>query len=127
MAAVELAPIPAKVYWTTAPQSMMAKFGAMLRELGEDVPDGEDGENGTGQPPIGLPDDEISTWVDTRAFARQKFDALGAHASQNDNIFFLRLGLERFTEFMGVETFSRVHDSTGAPLPEDDLFAGLRL
>jgi hypothetical protein len=111
------------------PQSMLAKFGAMLRELGEDGPEGDDvpeGEDGAGQPPIGLPDDEISTWVDTRAFARQKFDALGAHASQNDNIFFLRLGLERFTEFMGVETFSRVQDNTGTPLPEDDLFAGLR-
>jgi hypothetical protein len=27
---------------------------------------------------------------------------------------------------MGMETFVRVHDTTGAPLREDDLFAGLR-
>ena len=33
---------------------------------------------------------------------------------------------ERFAEVMGVETFVRVQDPTGSPLPEDDLFAGLR-
>ena len=27
---------------------------------------------------------------------------------------------------MGTETFLRVHDTTGADVPEDDLFAGLR-
>ena len=78
------------------------------------------------QPEIGLPDDQITTWVDTAAFSGQKFDALAAHASQAENIFFLRMGKERFTELMGVETFVRVQDRTGAALPEDDLFAGLR-
>jgi hypothetical protein len=27
---------------------------------------------------------------------------------------------------MGTESFVRVQDSTGAPAPEDDLFAGIR-
>jgi hypothetical protein len=36
------------------------------------------------------------------------------------------MGREAFTEVMGVETFLRVQDSTGAATPEDDLFAGLR-
>ncbi len=36
------------------------------------------------------------------------------------------MGKERFTDLMGMETFVRVADTTGAPLPEDDLFAGLR-
>ena len=27
---------------------------------------------------------------------------------------------------LGMETFVRVQDSTGAPVPEDDVFAGLR-
>ena len=51
---------------------------------------------------------------------------MATHASQSENIFFLQLGQERFTELMGVETFVRVRDTTGAPTPEDDLFAGLR-
>jgi hypothetical protein len=77
-------------------------------------------------PELGLPDDQITTWVDTSAYGGQKFESLAAHASQAENIFFLQLGQERFTDLMGVETFVRVRDTTGAPTPEDDLFAGLR-
>ncbi|MGI5184759.1 PIG-L family deacetylase [Dactylosporangium sp. CA-152071] len=135
MAAVELTGSPAKVYWTTVPRSGMEEFGRTLRELGVefDVPDPEPdpaSDPGTDPapqgPPIGLPDEEITTWVDTRAYGSQKYDALAAHASQGENIFFLKMGRERFTALMGVETFLRVRDTTGASLPEDDLFAGLR-
>jgi LmbE family N-acetylglucosaminyl deacetylase len=125
MAAVELTGSPAKVYWTTVPRSGMERFGKMLRELGVDFPEPDPDVPQSG-PPMGLPDEEISTWVDTKAYGAQKFDALAAHASQGENIFFLRMGKEKFTELMGVETFVRVRDTTGAPLPEDDLFAGLR-
>ena len=112
---------PAKVYWTTAPRSEMQKFRQMMIELGADWDEPDDDT-----PEIGLPDEEITTWVDTTAFGGQKYDALAAHASQEENIFFLRMGREKFTELMGVETFVRVQDSTGTPLPENDLFAGLR-
>lgn len=127
MAAVDLTGSPAKVYWTAVPRSGMEEFGRTLKELGVefDAPDPESDAAPDG-PPLGLPDEEISAWVDTKAFGAQKFDALAAHASQGENIFFLRMGRERFTELMGVETFVRVRDTTGAPLPEDDLFAGLR-
>ena len=125
MAAVELTGIPAKVYWTTAPRSMMAEFGRIMRELGADWEAPEEGGEQE-MPQIGLPDEEISTWVDVAEFGPRKFEALAAHASQSENIFFLNLGVERFTQLMGRETFVRVRDSTGAALPEDDLFAGLR-
>lgn len=125
MAAVALTGVAAKVYWTTAPRSMMAEFGRIMRELGADwdepISSGDDL-----QPEIGLPDEDITTWVDTTAFGAQKFESLAAHASQSENIFFLQMGQEKFTEMMGVETFVRVHDTTGAALPETDLFAGLR-
>jgi LmbE family N-acetylglucosaminyl deacetylase len=132
MAAVAETGIAAKVYWTTAPRSRMENFGKIMREAGADwaepQPEPTEPEHAGPEqgPPIGLPDEEITTWVDTSAFGDQKFDALAAHASQSENIFFLRLGRERFTELMGQETFVRVHDTTGAPTPEDDLFAGLR-
>jgi LmbE family N-acetylglucosaminyl deacetylase len=136
MEAVKLTGIPAKVYWTTAPRSMFAEFGRILRERAADesgeaaaeefeaAAEGSDGPDE--QPPMGLPDEEITTWVDVVAYTGRKFEALAAHASQGENIFFLNLGLEQFTQLMGVETFLRAQDSTGAPLPEDDLFAGLR-
>ena len=37
-----------------------------------------------------------------------------------------RMGEELFSNIMRTESFIRVQDSTGSPLPEDDLFAGLR-
>jgi len=130
MAAVELTSIPSKVYWTTVPRSAMANFGKVMAEFGVewDLPQESDGpEEGEHEhPPIGLPDEEISTWVDVREFGARKYEALAAHASQGENIFFLNLGPERFTHLMGTETFVRVQDSTGTELPETDLFAGLR-
>jgi LmbE family N-acetylglucosaminyl deacetylase len=125
MAAVASTGLPAKVYWTTAPRSKMQEFGRVMRELGADWDDPDPSSDGP-QPEIGLPDEQITTWVDTTAFGAQKFEALAAHASQSENLFFLRMGTERFVQMMGVETFVRVHDATGAALPEDDLFAGLR-
>ncbi|MCW2523437.1 MAG: GlcNAc-PI de-N-acetylase [Frankiales bacterium] len=146
-AVAEAAPdaAPKKLYWTTVPRSAMEEMGRVMRELGADWdapdPSGEGGQSDSAQsdsgqadsaqsdsdqPPIGLPDEEITTWVDVKAFGPQKFEALAAHASQSENIFFLKMGLERFTEMMGVETFVRVRDDTDAALPEDDLFAGLR-
>ncbi|MGW7296426.1 PIG-L family deacetylase [Streptomyces sp. NPDC054829] len=125
MAALELTGLNPKVYWTTAPRSQMRRFGELMREADPNLPEPDPAEAEV-LARIGLPDDEITTWVDTTAFSDQKYDALAAHASQGENIFFLRMGKERFAELMGVETFLRVRDTTGAAVPEDDLFAGLR-
>ncbi|MEV3854179.1 PIG-L family deacetylase [Streptomyces sp. NPDC050095] len=125
MAALEMTELSPKVYWTTMPHSAMQRFGETVREFHEDMPEPDPAE-AAAMAELGLPDEEVTTWVDTAAFGAQKFDSLAAHASQGENIFFLKMGLERFTELMGVETFVRVQDTTDAPLPEDDLFAGLR-
>ncbi|HWA67944.1 MAG TPA: PIG-L family deacetylase [Mycobacteriales bacterium] len=116
----------AKVYWGTIPKSRMEEFGNAMRDAGladwdEEPPAAEDGALD-----IGLPDDQITTWVDIRDYSEQKFNSLAAHASQGENIFFLQLGLDTFTKLMGEETFVRVRDTTNAPLPEKDLFDGLR-
>jgi LmbE family N-acetylglucosaminyl deacetylase len=121
MAALERTGSTAKVYWTTMPRSAMAKFGEMAREAGMEIPD----EMPPDMPPIGLPDDQISTWVDVSAFADRKFAALGAHASQEETMPFLSMGVERFAGVMGVETFVRVGDGVDGAR-ETDLFAGLR-
>jgi LmbE family N-acetylglucosaminyl deacetylase len=132
MAAVELAGIGSKVYWTTVPRSAMAEFERVMIEAGvefdppEITPDAAAGPEQEPMPEIGLPDEEITTWVDVAEYGAQKYRALQAHESQGENIFFLNLGVERFTKLMGTETFVRVQDSTGAALPETDLFAGLR-
>ncbi len=113
--------VPAKLYWSTLPQTTMAEFAEAVRAAG-----GDWDEPSPDDPVIGLPDADISSWIDIRKFTEQKFHALAAHASQLDNAFFLGLGQERFRELFGTETFVRARDTTGAQLPEDDLFAGLR-
>ncbi|MEU4245571.1 PIG-L family deacetylase [Actinoplanes sp. NPDC026619] len=122
MAAVELAGRPAKVYWSTVPESWTRDVVALMREAGLGWDETEVSE----LPPIGLPDDQITTWIDTTGVSDQKYDALAAHPSQGDGALFLSLGKERFAQLMGKEAFLRVYDTTAAPLPENDLFAGLR-
>ena len=103
------------------PRSRLHGFRDLMAEAGVELPD-EVQEN----PDFGTPDELITTTVDCSAFTRQKYASLAAHASQSDNIFFLKMGEELFGPIMGAESFVRVQDSTGAPVPEDDLFAGLR-
>jgi LmbE family N-acetylglucosaminyl deacetylase len=120
-AAIALCGIPAKLYYTAVARSLLAGFRATLAEAGMELP-GEVEEN----PDFGTPDELITTTIDCSAVAGRKYASLAAHASQSDNIFFLQMGEELFSRVMGSESFVRTLDSTGAPVPEDDLFAGLR-
>ncbi|SHN46937.1 PIG-L family deacetylase [Cryptosporangium aurantiacum] len=121
MAAVDLVGDVPKVYWGATPRSWMANIVEQMRELGVEWDESE-----TADAPQGVPDEQISAWIDVSAVTDQKYDALAAHASQSDGAFLLDLGRERFGQIMGTETFVRVRDTTNAPTPETDLFAGLR-
>jgi LmbE family N-acetylglucosaminyl deacetylase len=68
----------------------------------------------------------ITTTVDVSAVAARKRAALAAHASQLDQSWWVRFPEDAFAEVFGEETFIRAEDRTGTPVPEDDLFAGLR-
>jgi LmbE family N-acetylglucosaminyl deacetylase len=121
MAATAASEIPDKVYYTAVPRSALAGFAQTLRAQGVEPPDGVEGESN-----FGTPDELITTYVDCSAVTGRKYDSLAAHGSQSDNIFFLRMGRELFGQVMNREAFLRVRDRTGAPVPEADLFAGLR-
>jgi LmbE family N-acetylglucosaminyl deacetylase len=124
IAAVELTGIPAKLYQTAMRRSEWRKIFDALREAGEDVPEWE------------LTDDEarkmaesearITTEVDIRPELERKRDALMAHSSQINDSWFSKIPQDVAEAAFGYEYFIRVADSTGAPLPEHDLFAGLR-
>jgi LmbE family N-acetylglucosaminyl deacetylase len=64
--------------------------------------------------------------VDIRPVLERKRDALFAHSSQIQDSWFSKIPAEIAEEAFGAETFIRARDTTGAPLPEHDLFAGLR-
>ncbi|MGP8059003.1 MAG: PIG-L family deacetylase [Acidimicrobiales bacterium] len=121
LAAAAATGIPDKLYYTGVPRSMVAGFADLLRDNGIEPPEpiGED-------PDFGTPDDLITTYVDCSAVVERKYDSLATHASQAENIFFLDMGRELFASIFARESFQRVQDRTGAPMPEDDLFAGLR-
>ena len=67
----------------------------------------------------------ITTTVDAGAVVDRKRQALLAHRSQLGSSAAATLPPELFAEVFGVETYIRAHDTTGAPTPEHDLFAGL--
>jgi LmbE family N-acetylglucosaminyl deacetylase len=121
LAAIAECGIPSKLYYTAVARSSLRGLGETLAEAGIESPLEID-EN----PDFGTPDELITTTVDCVAVADRKYASLAAHASQSDNIFFLRMGEKVFATLMGNESFVRVQDSTNSPTPEDDLFAGLR-
>ena len=68
----------------------------------------------------------ITTTIDTTAYAAKKRAALAAHASQLDQSWWVKMPPEGFEQIFAHETFIRAYDTTGQPVPETDLFAGLR-
>ena len=119
VAALDRTGLPAKLYCPTIRRSRLAAFGEHAGDAGVELPDVD-------QSQFGSPDEDIAATVDCRSWVDAKRAALAAHASQSDNIFFLRLSDAVFTEMFGTEEFIRLRDPTGTPTPESDLFAGLR-
>jgi LmbE family N-acetylglucosaminyl deacetylase len=116
--------IPAKVYLSTMKGSNWRKIWDALREAGEQVPDWqEDAERSR----RALESEaRITTTIDIRSVLARKREALFAHGSQIDNSWFSKLPAEIAEQAFGYEYFIRSVDATGAPIPETDLFAGLR-
>jgi LmbE family N-acetylglucosaminyl deacetylase len=123
MAACEATGIPDKVYFPGIPRSALAGFREALESAGVEVPEAAEPQE---DPKFGTPDELIAATIDCSAYVDQKYAALQAHASQADNTFFLRMDRAMFDQMFGREQFVRAFDRTGAPVPEDDLFAGLR-
>jgi len=122
--AIEQCGIPAKFYVSAFGRSMFDKMQAALTELGIEIPDLEF-DDATREVLDGV-ERRITTRIDADAFVQQKQKALAAHASQIAESFFSQIPDDAFKIGFGVESFIRVRDTTNAPTPEDDLFAGLR-
>ena len=124
-AAAQATGIPAKFYLTAMRGSDWQKIWAALRELGEDVPAPR---NVTPEMRAQMAEAEarITTTIDIRPVLARKRDALFAHSSQISESWFSKIPADIAEAAFGRESFIRASDSTGAPLPENDLFAGLR-
>ena len=117
--------IAAKLYLTAMRRSDWQKIWEALRELGAEVPDFEDMDP-EAQRQAAESEQRITTSVDIRPVLARKRDALFAHGSQIQESWFSKIPQDIVEVTFGRENFIRASDTTGAPLPEDDLFAGLR-
>jgi LmbE family N-acetylglucosaminyl deacetylase len=124
-AAVADSGIPAKLYLTAMRISDWAKLWTALREAGVDVPDSRDFPEETRRQ-MEAAEARITTTVDIRPVLSRKQAALLSHASQINDSWFSKIPPEIAEQVFGQESFIRAVDRTGAPVPEDDLFAGLR-
>lgn len=123
--AVAASAIAAKLYHTVIRASDWRKVWEALRELGADVPS-EDSAPAEMRERMARIEQAITTTVDITPVLGRKRDALFAHASQISESWFSKIPQEIAEAAFGHESFIRVSDTTGAPVPEDDLFAGLR-
>jgi LmbE family N-acetylglucosaminyl deacetylase len=124
-AAVAATGIPAKLYQTAMRPSDWRELWQVLREQGVDVPDVSriDPEM---LRQMAEAEARITTNVDVRPVLERKRAALFAHASQIQDSWFSKIPTDLAERVFGRESFVRVSDTTGAPVPESDLFAGLR-
>jgi len=116
--------IPAKLYFTALRGSDWQKVLQALREAGVEVPDRPADPQAMRQ--MAEAEQRITTTIDIRPELARKREALFAHASQIQDSWFSKIPQDIAEATFGRESFIRASDSTGAPLPEDDLFAGLR-
>jgi LmbE family N-acetylglucosaminyl deacetylase len=124
-AAVAATGIPDKLYLTAMRRSDWRKLWDALREQGVEVPDVRQIDEETLRQ---MQDRErqITTNVDIRPVLERKRAALLSHSSQIRESWFAKVPPEIGEQVFGRESFIRAMDKTGTPVPEDDLFAGLR-
>jgi len=116
--------IPAKVYLSTMRGSSWRKIWEALRELGEEMPSfPEDPER---ERRALESEQRITTTIDIRGALSRKREALLTHGSQINDSWFSKIPPSVSEEAFGFEYFIRVSDTTGASVPETDLFSGLR-
>ena len=116
--------IGAKLYLAAIRGSDWRRIWDALRETGMDVPEFEEAPEARQQTIEA--EQRITTTIDIRDVLGRKRDALFAHGSQIAESWFTKIPQEIAESTFGREHFIRAGDTTGAPLPEDDLFAGLR-
>jgi LmbE family N-acetylglucosaminyl deacetylase len=125
MAAIERSGIPKKFYFTAMRANRFARIREMLTRQGVELP-----ARPEPRPEWIKKSQEqealINAFVDVAPFVDRKLDALRTHESQIQNFMWNKLPRDGLIEVFGVETFIRMSDSTGAAVPEDDLFAGIR-
>lgn len=114
---------PSKLYYTAWPKSMMREMAEAMERAGVENRFSADGE----PPPFAVTDDRVTTRINVTKYADQKIRAMQAHKTQIPaDSWFMKVRDVLGPKAWGIETYERVRTTVDAPVPEDDLFAGLR-
>ena len=117
---------PSKLYMCGRSTEQFERWLALAEELDLDIPWLRNPPP-PDSPARGLPSERITTRVDVVSYAERKVAALRCHRTQIAPAFFLfTVRPEIVLRAFGDEEYVRVRSSVDAPLPERDLFAGLR-
>lgn len=122
VAAAERTPVAAKLYLTAMRRSQWDSALRAMGEAGEDVPEVSEEDARL----IREAEERITTTVDITAALDRKRASLFAHASQIADSWVAKISPEAMRAIFGTESFIRFRNKTTAPVPESDLFAGLR-
>jgi LmbE family N-acetylglucosaminyl deacetylase len=129
IAAAKETGIPQKVYLIAYRESRWRDLARELKERGISFGDDDDEwEEPSPEDDLKMREREerVTTTVDIGSVLDRKGEALRTHASQIEDSWFSKIPEDIAAKMFGEESFVRVTDTTGAPVPEDDLFAGLR-
>jgi mycothiol conjugate amidase Mca len=114
---------PQKLYYTAFPRSELLLFHQFLLDAGWPSPFERDDLSPDS---MGTPDELVTTRIDVREHLQQKLEALRCHRTQfAADSFFFQMPEEINREGFGFEHFVRARSLVSAPVPEEDLFAGL--
>jgi LmbE family N-acetylglucosaminyl deacetylase len=112
---------PLKLYWTAWGRERMRALNQMRAEANPDD------ESYLTRVDRGFPDEELSAIIDVADYVDLKVAALRAHRTQiPDDWFAMSVPEEARRAWFGIESFLRLFSGVDSPLPESDLFAGLR-
>jgi LmbE family N-acetylglucosaminyl deacetylase len=125
VAAVERSGIPKKLYHPAFGSRIFESMRTALVDAGVEIP-GDFEMDDVGRAALAAIDARITTTIDATAHSEQVRTALLAHASQIAESWFSQIPQSAFTASFGYASYIRAYDTTGAPVPETDLFAGLR-
>ncbi|MHB8512703.1 MAG: PIG-L family deacetylase [Actinomycetota bacterium] len=124
MQATRSSGIPAKLYYTAVAKQDISRMFKLFAEL--DTKRAQEMDFDPENPPFGCDESLITTRIDVSKFVSKKRESMEAHASQESELDFLKLDSEMFAMAFKEESYIRAIDNTKAPLPEVDLFSGLR-
>jgi len=115
---------PVKLYYMLWSKKRMMAMAEKFRQLGLELPWGEERLEMMAQ----LPQEEITTEIDVAEWASVRDEALKQHATQVDpnSVFWFGLPPEVVADLGHYDEYHLAYNYTEAQPPEDDLFAGIR-